>query len=93
MSMHNQSEGSSDMAFNMRIWALDGDGVVVPFAPPFLATINPAATPGNYEISWPSKEGETYQIQSSPSMESDDWTDIFPSDINPSGSGTNPTMF
>ena len=89
VSMHNQSGGSSDMAFNMRIWALGGEGVVIPFTPPFLATITPATTPGRYNISWPSNEGETYQIQSSPSMESDDWTDIFPSDINPSGTGTN----
>ena len=89
VSMHNQSGGSSDMAFNMRIWALGGDGVVVPFEPPFLATISPATTPGRYDISWPSKAGETYQIQSSPSMESDNWTDVFPSDISPSGTGTN----
>ena len=92
VSLHNQGNGSSDMAFNMRIWALGGDGVVAPYVPPFLATITPAATPGRYNISWPSKDGETYQIQSSPSMEGDDWTDVFPSDIAPSGTGTNTSI-
>ncbi len=77
------------MAFNMRIWALGGDGVVIPYTPPFLATIAPATTPGRHNISWPSKAGEIYQIQSSPSMESDNWTDVFPNDISPSGTGTN----
>ena len=77
------------MAFNMRIWALGGDGVVIPYTPPFLATIAPATTPGRLNISWPSKAGEIYQIQSSPSMESDNWTDVFPNDISPSGTGTN----
>ena len=89
VSMHNQSGGSSDMAFNMRIWALGGAGVVVPFEPPFLATITPATTLGRYDISWPSKAGETYRVQSSPSMESDNWTDVFPGDISTSGTGTN----
>jgi len=89
VSLHNQGSGSSDMAFNMRIWALGGDGVVIPFTPPFLATITPLATPNRYDISWPSKDDETYQIQSSPSMEGDNWTDVFPNDIDPSGTGTN----
>ena len=88
VSLHNQSGTSSDMAFNMRVWALGGDGVVVPYIPPFLATITPTGAPSTYTISWPSKEGETYQIQSSTTLESDDWTDVFPSDIDPSGTGT-----
>ncbi|MDB4537872.1 hypothetical protein N9230_04575 [Akkermansiaceae bacterium] len=89
VSLHNQGPGSSDMAFNMRIWALGGGGVVEPYEPPFLATITPSSLPGRYDITWPSKNGEIYQIQSSSSIESDDWTDVFPSDIDPSGTGTN----
>lgn len=89
VSLHNQGSNSSDMAFDMRVWALGGDGVVVPFEPPFIATITSTGTPGQFTISWPSKADETYQIQSSPTMNNGTWTDVFPTDINPSGTGTN----
>jgi len=89
ISLHNQSPSSTDMGFDLRIWALEGGVPITPNSSNFRATVEPTESDDLYRITWPSRDGQTYQIQTSSSLLEDSWTDVFDSDIDPEGTGTN----
>ncbi|MGJ8697471.1 MAG: hypothetical protein ACSHYF_14230 [Verrucomicrobiaceae bacterium] len=81
VSLHNSSSASSDLGFDLRVYAIN-----VPGLGGLNLVIAPGAAAGEFVLSWNSSEGVAYLLESSADLET--WAPVVGGDVTGDASGT-----
>lgn len=84
VSIHNQSNSSTDMGFDLRVYATS----FIPQIVRIPIEISPESDPNFFEIQWLGSAGTDYRIEFSTSLEENEWTLLDPNPI-PGRNGIN----
>ena len=86
ISLHNASSGSSDLGFDMRVYAIEVDEEATPDF--FKLAINAGETDDEYSLSWDSQSGQNYRIEFNDDL-TGSWTPVGAASIPANASGRN----
>lgn len=85
MSLHNQGSSSSDMGFDLRIFAVGA--VPPPQSQPIALSISEGEGPGRFLLNWTGIAGSAYNIEENVALAETGWTTVNPSPIEPATTG------